>query len=57
VHVKAKTKSSTLSHLFAQGLNFAQAFRDRGFRRLAREQCPDSHSFIFGDERALRITP
>jgi uncharacterized protein (TIGR04141 family) len=28
VHVKAKTKSSTLSHLFAQGLNSAQAFRD-----------------------------
>jgi uncharacterized protein (TIGR04141 family) len=53
VHVKAKTKSSTLSHLFAQGLNSAQAFRDRGFRRLAREQCPDSHSFIFGDETRI----
>jgi Family of unknown function (DUF6119) len=42
VHVKAKTKSSTLSHLFAQGLNSAQAFRDRGFRGLAHVQCPDS---------------
>jgi uncharacterized protein (TIGR04141 family) len=53
VHVKAKTKSSTLSHLFAQGLNSAQAFRDRGFRRLAREQCPASHSFIFDDETRI----
>ena len=53
MHVKAKIKSSTLSHLFARGLNSAQAFRDRGFRRLAREQCPDSHSFIFGDETRI----
>lgn len=50
IHVKAKTKSSTLSHLFAQGLNSAQAFRDRRFRQLAREQCPASHHFIFDDE-------
>ena len=50
VHVKAKTKSSTLSHLFAQGLNSAQAFRDRRFRQLAREHCPASHHFIFDDE-------
>jgi hypothetical protein len=27
--------------------------RDRGFRRLARVQCPDSHSFIFGDEMRI----
>jgi uncharacterized protein (TIGR04141 family) len=50
VHVKAKTKSSTLNHLFAQGLNSAQAFRDRRFRQLAREHCPASHHFIFDDE-------
>lgn len=53
VHVKAKTKSSTLSHLFAQGLNSAQAFRDASFRRLALGKCPQSHSTIFqGEPRA-----
>jgi uncharacterized protein (TIGR04141 family) len=53
VHVKAKTKSSTLSHLFAQGLNSAQAFRDATFRRLALGKCPQSHSTIFqGEPRA-----
>jgi uncharacterized protein (TIGR04141 family) len=50
VHVKAKTKSSTLSHLFAQGLNSAQAFRDARFRQLAVAHCPASHHAIFGGE-------
>ena len=50
IHVKAKTKSSTLSHLFAQGLNSAQAFRDMRFRELAANICPASHAFIFIDE-------
>ena len=50
IHVKAKTKSSTLSHLFAQGLNSAQAFRDIRFRELAHAICPDTHSFIFEGE-------
>lgn len=50
IHVKAKTKSSTLSHLFAQGLNSAQAFRDARFRELAAAECPDSHRFIFDGE-------
>ena len=50
IHVKAKTKSSTLSHLFAQGLNSAQAFRDARFRELAAAKCPESHQFIFDGE-------
>lgn len=50
IHVKAKTKSSTLSHLFAQGLNSAQAFRDTRFRELAVAVCPDSHRFVFEGE-------
>lgn len=50
IHVKAKTKSSTLSHLFAQGLNSAQAFRDARFRELAVAICPESHHFIFEGE-------
>lgn len=50
IHVKAKTKSSTLSHLFAQGLNAAQAFRDARFRQLAFDICPESHRFIFDGE-------
>jgi uncharacterized protein (TIGR04141 family) len=50
VHVKAKTKSSTLSRLFAQGLNSAQAFRDTRFRQLALGQCPASHHAIFAGE-------
>ena len=50
IHVKAKTKSSTLSHLFAQGLNSAQAFRDVRFRQLALEKCPASHAFVFEGE-------
>mgnify|MGYP005852186223 CR=1 FL=1 len=50
IHVKAKTKSSTLSHLFAQGLNSAQAFRDIRFRELAHAICADSHAFIFEGE-------
>jgi uncharacterized protein (TIGR04141 family) len=53
VHVKARTKSSTLSHLFAQGLNSAQAFRDARFRQLALDRCPASHRKIFeGEPRA-----
>jgi uncharacterized protein (TIGR04141 family) len=50
IHVKAKTKSSTLSHLFAQGLNSAQCFRDARFRELASAECPDTHKFIFEGE-------
>jgi uncharacterized protein (TIGR04141 family) len=50
IHVKAKTKSSTLSHLFAQGLNSAQAFRNLEFRRLALSVCPRSHRSIFRGE-------
>lgn len=57
VHVKAKTKSSTLSHLFAQGLNSAQAFRDVRFRELAINKCPSSHRNIFeGEPRASDFT-
>jgi len=47
IHIKPKTKSSTLSHLFAQGLNSAQAFRDARFRELARAKCPATHQHIF----------
>jgi uncharacterized protein (TIGR04141 family) len=47
VHVKAKTKSSTLSHLFAQGTNSAQAFRDVRFRQLAGAACPATHRHVF----------
>jgi uncharacterized protein (TIGR04141 family) len=50
IHVKAKTKSSTLSHLFAQGTNSAQAFRDLRFRELAAPVCPESHRHIFQTE-------
>ena len=50
IHIKAKTKSSTLSHLFAQGLNSAQAFRYTRFRELASAICPESHRFVFDDE-------
>ena len=50
IHVKAKTKSSTLSHLFAQGLNSAQAFRDVRFRELAHAICPATHTSIFEGE-------
>jgi uncharacterized protein (TIGR04141 family) len=50
IHVKPKTKSSTLSHLFAQGLNSAQAFRNVEFRQLARAVCPESHQSLFEGE-------
>lgn len=50
VHVKAKTKSSTLSHLFAQGTNSAQAFRDSRFRELAAAVSPATHRQIFTDQ-------
>jgi uncharacterized protein (TIGR04141 family) len=57
IHVKAKTKSSTLSHLFAQGLNSAQAFRDLRFRGLAMANCPASHHQIFqGEPRTSDFT-
>lgn len=57
IHVKAKTKSATLSHLFAQGLNSAQAFRDLGFRQLAIAKCPPSHHRIFeGEPRCSDFT-
>ena len=57
IHVKAKTKSSTLSHLFAQGLISAQAFRDARFRELALDQCPQTHRPIFqGDVRPSDYT-
>lgn len=57
IHVKAKTKSATLSHLFAQGLNSAQAFRDRTFRELAITKCPASHHSLFnGEPRASEFT-
>jgi uncharacterized protein (TIGR04141 family) len=49
IHVKAKTKSSTLSHLFAQGLVSAQHLRDVRFRRLARNECT-THGHIFDTE-------
>ncbi|GLR90334.1 DUF6119 family protein [Bradyrhizobium iriomotense] len=50
IHVKAKTKSATLSHLFAQGLNSAQAFRDHSFRQLAIAKCPNSHQALLSGE-------
>ena len=50
IHVKAKTKSSTLSHLFAQGLNSAQAFRNVQFRQAARAVCPQTHQIVFDGE-------
>jgi uncharacterized protein (TIGR04141 family) len=53
IHVKAKTKSAALSHLFAQGLNSAQAFRDKSFRLKALEHCPDTHRAIFEAENIL----
>jgi uncharacterized protein (TIGR04141 family) len=46
IHVKAKTKSSTLSHLFSQGLVSAQVLREVRFRELASEQCT-THNHIF----------
>jgi uncharacterized protein (TIGR04141 family) len=57
IHVKAKTKSSTLSHLFSQGLNSAQAFRDARFRQLAYAVCPATHRALFeGEPRASDYT-
>jgi uncharacterized protein (TIGR04141 family) len=57
VHVKARTKSSTLSHLFAQGLNSAQAFRNVQFRQGAREVCAATHQAIFdGEPRTSECT-
>jgi uncharacterized protein (TIGR04141 family) len=50
IHVKAKTKSATLSHLFAQGTNSAQAFRDVRFRQLAAAACPMTHRHLFGTD-------
>lgn len=43
VHLKRRTRSSTLSHLFAQGTGSAQAFvTDRTFRELARVAISDT---------------
>lgn len=53
VHVKAKTKSSTLSHLFQQGLVSAQAFRDTNYRAAAKAICPTSHQYIFDGEPVI----
>lgn len=42
IHVKRKTRSSTLSHLFAQGLTSAELFlRDQEFRVRARKKLED----------------
>jgi uncharacterized protein (TIGR04141 family) len=49
IHVKAKTKSSTLSHLFSQGLVSAQVLREVKFRQLASEKCT-THNHIFDVE-------
>ena len=46
IHVKAKTKSSTLSHLFSQGLVSAQMLREVEFRQLAKAKCV-THNHIF----------
>ncbi|HZP96357.1 MAG TPA: DUF6119 family protein [Candidatus Limnocylindria bacterium] len=41
IHVKRRTASATLSHLFAQGTTSATAFiGDRGFRLAARDELP-----------------
>lgn len=50
IHVKVSTKSSTLSHLFNQGLNSAQAFRNCEFRTLAAEKCQHSHKHLLNVE-------
>jgi uncharacterized protein (TIGR04141 family) len=50
IHVKARTKSSTLSHLFSQGLVSAQVLREVKFRQLAREKCK-THGHIFEVEK------
>ena len=43
IHVKRRTRSSTLSHLFAQGIGSAGAFvTDRRFRELARAAIAES---------------
>lgn len=50
IHVKPKTVSATLSHLFAQGLNSAQAFRDPVFREaVIALPCDPSHEEIFSN--------
>ena len=46
VHVKAKTKSSTLSHLFVQGVVSAQLLRDLRFRSLASVKCGAKHAAL-----------
>jgi uncharacterized protein (TIGR04141 family) len=43
IHVKRKTQSATLSHLFMQGQNSAQLFaHDSGFRAAVRESATDA---------------
>jgi uncharacterized protein (TIGR04141 family) len=45
IHVKRKTRSSTLSHLFAQGVVSAQEFMlDESFRADARGRIPSGHA-------------
>lgn len=54
IHVKAKTKSSALSHLFAQGLVSGQVMREPKFRQLAFQQCEEeSHHHLFTNENFL----
>ena len=51
IHVKAKTKSSALSHLFAQGLVSGQVMREPKFRELALKKCEEtSHHHLFSNE-------
>jgi uncharacterized protein (TIGR04141 family) len=51
IHIKAKTKSSSLSHLFAQGLVSAQVMRDPKFRELAIATCDQpTHHHLFADD-------
>lgn len=47
VHVKPKIKSSTLSHLFNQGLVSAQCFADSRFRIKAAAKCRDEFKAHF----------
>lgn len=47
IHVKKKTRSATLSHLFAQGIVAAEAFLwDEGFRKAARSKIPPTQRRI-----------
>jgi len=50
VHVKPKIKSSTLSHLFNQGLVSAQCFADSRFREKAANKCREAFKPHFLDK-------